>query len=142
MYTEFEQDLILACKGWYGENGIEKVIRAYIGYSEAQDITIDSKYHFISELYVKMVENKHLKLFFLLQNRLSPRHIYDSKNMRYVYNTTNYNIYDIPRIVCDHMIAEIQGVQVKEQDKDGNYYTMIEIHEAKEEFKDKEACEV
>lgn len=50
MYTEFEQDLIIACKCHYGDNGIEKVIRDYIGYSEYQKIYLDSKYHFVSQM--------------------------------------------------------------------------------------------
>jgi hypothetical protein len=135
MYTNFEQDLILACKCHYGENGIEKVIRDYIGYAEDQEITLDSKYHFISELYVKMFENKHLKLYFLLQDRLSPRHIYDHEHRENVLNRHNYSLYDFPRIVCDHMIAEIQGVKVYNSEKNE---IIIELHEPDEKFKDKE----
>lgn len=134
MYTDFEQDLILACKCHYGEQGIEKVIRDYIGYSEDQEITLDSKYHFISELYMKMVENKHLKLFILLRDRLSPRHIYDQKNMKYIINNVNYSLYELPRIICDHMVAEIQGVRVL---KDGGE-VLIELHKNNEKFIDKE----
>lgn len=130
MYTDFEQDLILACKCHYGENGIEKVIRDYIGYSENQEITINSTYHFISELYKKMVENNHLKLYFLL-DRLSPNHIYDYQN-RNLFNNSQYSLYDFPKIIVDHMRAEIQGVRVRDDNR------IIELHETKEKFKDKE----
>lgn len=134
MYTDFEQDLILACKNWYGENGIEKVIRDYIGYAENQEITIDSKYHFISELYDKLCNNGHLKLTCLLY-RLSPRRIYDHKN-RSLFNNLKYSLYDFPNIVCDHMVGEIQGMRIKDDNS-----TLIEIHEAKDKFIDKEDVE-
>jgi hypothetical protein len=137
MYTDFEQDLILACKNWYGEKGIEKVIRDYIGYAENQELTLYSTYHFISELYVKMVENGHLKLYFLLQDRLSPRHIYDKDHTEYIYNNHNYSLYDMPRVICDHMIAEIQGVSVLKD----NGETLIKLHDINEKFLDKDKPE-
>lgn len=133
MYTDFEQDLILACKCHYGENGIEKVISDYVGYTEEHEVTIDSKYHFISELYVKMVENRHLKLSILLQNKLSPGNIYDIKNKGYVSYYENYSIRDVSRIICHQMISEIQGVRVRDGDK-----VLIELHECNEKFKDKD----
>jgi|LakMenEpi03Aug12_release.lakeMendotaPanAssembly.Ray.scaffolds.fasta_scaffold123450_5 hypothetical protein len=136
MYSDFEQDLILACKCHYGEKGIEKVIRDYIGYSENQEVKINSIYHFISDLYIKMVENNHLRLYSLLVDQLSPNRIYDKNHTEYVYNRINYSLYDFPKILCDHMIGEIQGVQVI---KDGK--VLIELHEKNKKFKDKKDCE-
>jgi hypothetical protein len=135
MYTGFEQDLILACKCHYGSKGIEKVIRDYIGYGENQEIKLDSKYHFISELFLKLCNNGHLKYIYLL-DRLSPRNIYDQKHMEFPLSKVNYNLYDLPRIVCDHMIGEIQGVRVK----DGNK-VLIELHENNKKYIEEEKDE-
>lgn len=131
IYSDFEQDLILACKCHYGDNGIKKVIADHVGYIEPSKIKLDSIYHFISELYIKMVENNHLKAECLLKDRLSPRHIYDQKNFGF-NNKKDYTLYDIPRIICDHMIGEIQMVQVKDSEKN---LIIIDLHEPNLKFK-------
>ncbi|KKU58791.1 MAG: hypothetical protein UX83_C0011G0003 [Candidatus Wolfebacteria bacterium GW2011_GWE2_47_12] len=44
---EMEQDLILACKLWYGDNGVEKVIGHYCNY-DPEHCDIRAKYYFSS----------------------------------------------------------------------------------------------
>jgi hypothetical protein len=115
MYTDFEQDLILACKFWYGENGIDKVIADAIGYGEEQEVSIHSKYHFISQLYLKLIENKHLFLYNLI-DRFKPSKFHDVCN--------HDGMYDVMR-------SEISGLRVKNEDK-----TIIELHTANEKYRE------
>lgn len=69
-FTQMEQDLILACKGRYDENhmlGIKKVIGNYCDY-DYENVEESSIYHFISELYVKLLDNNHLSFRSFLLN--------------------------------------------------------------------------
>lgn len=132
MYTDFEQDLILACKNWYGENGIEKVISDYVGYIKPEEVTLDSKYHFIFELYLKLCEAGNLKLRCLL-SELSPRRIYDIKHSKHIINNHNYRLYEFPRLLCDKMISEICNVTVIKNDN-----VLIELHNANPKFIEKD----
>jgi hypothetical protein len=129
MFDDMEQDLILACKMHYGENGVEKVISDYVRYKKPEEVELDSKYHFISNLYVKLVKDGHLNISCLLNDRLSPRRIFDHNN-RTLYNNKAYGIYEFPKILCDHMVGEIQGVKVRDGDN-----ILIELHEAKQKYK-------
>lgn len=125
---EMESDLVLACKCYYGDNGVEKVIGYYCGY-EPEDCSLDSKYHFISELLMKLIENGNLRLGHLI-SELSPRHINGLGEM--------YKTLDVAEKVYKRMFSMIQGLKVKERDKDGNYYDLVELHELNEKFIEKE----
>lgn len=128
---EMEQDLVLACKSWYGKTGIEKVISTYCGY-DIEHVNLDAKYHFISELYLKLCKEGHLRFKNLLYE-LSPEHIFDWKHTERVINNHNYSLYDFPRLLCDKMVSEICSIKVRE----GNN-VLVELHDADPRFKEKE----
>lgn len=117
MYSEFEQDLILACKGWYGDNGIDIVLRDYCGWSDEYPIPKDSIYHFISNLFIKMVNNNHLRLgsFF---DSMSPNRIFD-------FEKQTFTIWEIPMKLCQQMKSEISCVKVKND----NGEWIVKLHE-------------
>lgn len=122
MFDEMEQDLILACKNWYGEKGIDKVISTYCGY-DIEHVNLNVRYSFISKLYSKLCGEGHCKLTSLF-NELSPNRIYDWKHTEQVINNHNYSLYDFPKLLCDKMISEICGIQVRDDDK-----ILVELHE-------------
>lgn len=126
-----EQDLILACKNWYGDKGIDKVISHYCGYN-IECVNLHARYHFISELYLKLCDNNNLKYLCLL-DRVSPRRIYDPENRVDAFNPYHYNLSDFPRIILNHMVEEIQGLEVKNND-----IVLVKIHEANEMFIEEE----
>ena len=105
MYSDFEQDLILACKGWYGDNGIDIVLRDYCGWADEYPLPKDSVYHFLSILFIKMVNNNHLRLGMFFDN-LSPSRIFD-------FEKKSFTLCDISMKICQQMKSEISGVQVK-----------------------------
>jgi len=112
MYNEFEQDLILACKCWYGDNGIDKVIQDAIGYDRDQYVSIHSKYHFISQLYIKLIENKHLMLYNLIEH-FKPSRI------------DAYSMYE-------KMCSEIMNLKIKND----SGLVIVELHEPNEKYKE------
>lgn len=120
---EMEQDLVLACKNWYGENGIEKVIGNYCGY-DPKDCNISAKYHFISELLMKLLDNKCITLTRLF-DELSPRHINGFGGMdEHLHTSTK---------IYNRMVSVINNLQVRNQDE-----VLVELHQANEKFKEKE----
>jgi hypothetical protein len=133
MFDEMEQDLILACKSWYGSNGIEKVISSYCGY-DIKHVNSRAKYHFISELFLKLCNNNHIKITGLLYD-LSPDHIFDFNHPECAFNNHKYSLYDLPNIICDKMISAICNLEVY----DGNK-VLIELHEASDKFIDRFKC--
>jgi hypothetical protein len=125
---QMESDLVLACKAWYGDKGVEKVIGHYCNY-DPEHCDIRSKYHFISELIVKLIDNGHLRLTTLI-NELSPMNINGFAEMDKDLAASNK--------IYNRMVSMICGLQINEQDKDGNYYALIELHEVNEKFREKE----
>lgn len=125
---EMEQDLILACKCHYGHNGIEKVIAHYCRY-EPEHCDMGAKYHFISELIVKLIDNGNIRISYLI-DQLSPRNINGFCSMDEKLSASEK--------VYKRMVSIINNINVKEQDKDGNYYDLIELHDADPRFKEKE----
>lgn len=127
---KMESDLVLACKHHYGNTGVEKVVGDYCGY-DPEHCNLDAKYHFVSELLMKLIETGHLRLSHFL-DELSPRHIDGFGGMD--------QSYDAATKVYNRMVSMIFGLKVAERDSEGNYYTLVELHELNEKFKDKEKC--
>ena len=126
--NEMESDLILACKHHYGNTGIEKVIANYCGYN-VKYCDFGAKYHFISELLIKLIESGHLRLSCFI-DELSSRNIEGFGGM----DKTS----DVSAKVYNRMVSMIDKLKVQEHDKEGNWYILVELYKVNEKFKDKE----
>ncbi|MCE5220150.1 MAG: hypothetical protein LLF98_02485 [Clostridium sp.] len=125
-----EQDLIYACKSWYGGNGIEKVIGDYCGY-DASNVGAEAKYHFLSKLLIKLIKNKNINLTELFDD-LSPRNINEFGGLgKQDQRNTN-------EIIFGKMVLLICNLQVKEMRKDGTYINLVDLGEPNEKFRKKE----
>lgn len=96
-FDEMEQDLILACKCHYNLDriaGIKSVIGYYCHYPY-QQVTLKTIYHFISELYIKLIDNHFLSIRSLLQHT---------------------GLAEIKKTIIECMILEIQLMTVNNED--------------------------
>jgi len=125
---KMESDLVLACKLWYGEKGIEKVIADNV-YGDIEHIKLDSKYHWISKLFMKLIDTGYFKLSTFI-NEISPRHIDGFGGMDEHLSAAEK--------VYRRMVSMICNLQVQDHDKEGNWYTLVELHEVNEKFREKE----
>lgn len=118
--TDLEQDLVLACKNWYGENGIAKVISEINGCEIESYERLDTKYFWIKELYLKLIQNGNLKI-----ERLFERFFPDYD---FPFLKSEKEKLFIERFL-DQLITEIQGVQV--MDDQGVILSLHDAHGSK-----------
>lgn len=126
--TDMEQDLILACKLWYGDNGIDKVIAHYCNYP-IELVEVRNRYYWISQLFIKLIDAGHFKFSYFL-SELASVNDWFAQDIN--------NAYDIPKYILKKMVSLINcELQVNEHDEQGNLYPLIELHEAQEMFREK-----
>lgn len=125
---DFEQDLVLACKGRYGKKGIEKVIAENVYLGDIKDVCLSSKYYWIKELFFKLADKSYLSTKILI-NELSFDRIHSLSYYEQLDNINNVSLQ-----ILNMMRSMISGLKVKECDRNGKSFDLISLHEPNKDF--------
>lgn len=123
-FNEFEQDLILACKTWYGEQGLEKVIANHTGI-EVKYVSVNNKYYWLKKIIIKLVNAGYFSIENIFTN------FFEDVGL-YFFNKVNESKDEMITRVTERMIAMIQLMEVNDKG-----VTLVYIHNINKKFVEK-----
>ncbi len=124
-FNEFEQDLILACKTWYGEQGLEKVIANHGGI-KVEHVSLENKYYWLKKVIIKLVNAG----YYSIENIFTQ--FFEDYFGMYCFDSPINSKEGIIARITDRMRAMIQNMEVKDKG-----VTLVYIHDMNKKFVEK-----